>query len=111
MDITTKQRLLTICSELEAKSLPISVGLLKAKIKQPVPLPKCIGVINAFKAGERAQAMDDIQAKADSQPIEETPEILSIDDLAQQIAAQQNAIETLQAQLLRLTQTLEKMGQ
>ena len=111
MDITTKQRLLTICSELEAKNLPISVGLLKAKIKQPVPLPKIIGVINAFKAGERAQAIDDIQAKADSQPIEETPEILSIDDLAQQIAAQQNAIETLQAQLLRLTQTLEKMGQ
>ena len=111
MDITTKQRLLTICSELEAKNLPISVGLLKAKIKQPVPLPKIIGVINAFKAGERAHATDEIQEKADPQPIKEIPEILSIDDLAQQIAIQQNAIDTLQAQVLRLTQTLEKMGQ
>lgn len=111
MDISTKQRLLTICAELEAKNLPISVGLLKARAKQPIPLPKIISVINAFKGGERAETLEALLVEDTVHPSKDELTPLSNEELTQQLATQQTAIEVLQEQVLRLTQTIEKMRQ
>lgn len=111
MDNSTKQRLLTICAELDAKSLPISVGLVKAKAKQAIPLPNIVSVINAFKGGERADTIDTLLPQQTAEHSKEDVKPITIDDLARQIAIQQTEIDSLRVQVSKLTQAFKKMSQ
>jgi hypothetical protein len=108
MKHSTHQQILHICAQLEANSLPISVGLVKAKATSTLPLPAVIKSINAYKGGERAP--DSNQPETRNVNTKEAQATATPNDLAsliQMVLQQQDSIDALQKQVAQLQTSLK----
>jgi len=108
MKHSTHQHILQICAQLDASSLPISVGLVKARATSSLPLPAVIKSINAYKGGERAPEM--IQTNESNDVNNQTKTPATPNDLAsliQMVLSQQESITELQEQVIQLKAALK----
>ena len=107
MTNSTHHLILQICAQLDANSLPVSVGLVKAKSHTSLPLPILIKSINAYKSGERAP-----ESTISDAPITEAKENASLaprdlEGVIKLVQTQQHSIEQLQAQVSHLQALLK----
>lgn len=108
MKHSTHQHILQICAQLDASSLPISVGLIKAKATSSLPLPAVIKSINAYKGGERAPEMIQTNESNDVKNQTKTPATpKDLASLIQMVLSQQESITELQEQVTQLKAALK----
>lgn len=108
MKHSTHQHILQICAQLDASSLPISVGLVKAKATSSLPLPAVIKSINAYKGGERAPEMIQTNESNDVKNQTKTPAApKDLTSLIQMVLSQQESITELQEQVTQLKAALK----
>jgi hypothetical protein len=102
------QHILQICAQLDASSLPISVGLVKARATSSLPLPAVIKSINAYKGGERAPEMIQTNESNDVKNQTKTPATpKDLTSLIQMVLSQQESITELQEQVTQLKAALK----
>lgn len=104
MTNSTHHLILQICAQLDANSLPVSVGLVKAKSHTSLPLPILIKSINAYKSGERAP-----ESTTSDAPITENASLAprDLEGVIKLVQTQQHSIEQLQAQVAHLQALLK----
>ena len=108
MKHSTHQHILQICAQLDASSLPISVGLVKARATSSLPLPAVIKSINAYKGGERAPEMIQTNESNDVKNQTKTPATpKDLTSLIQMVLSQQESITELQEQVTQLKAALK----
>jgi len=72
MTPTTQAHILHICAQIEAKGLTISSGLVKAKLREKIPLQQILAGIAAYKSGVRADKTDITASQNDNANARET---------------------------------------
>ncbi|MBO1254117.1 hypothetical protein J3L16_00300 [Alteromonas sp. 5E99-2] len=80
------QDLLRLCEQLSAKGLAPSVAMLRAKASDTLTLPQAIKVIQRYKSGERAQAVE--TKKDNTEPKPDTRNNLTPEERIEQLEEQ-----------------------